>query len=90
MDLVNRLKSKGGDQYQEHTLEELNDIHTMQKGFLGEIGSDDEEEGMSLKFRQKLAKARGAKTVERTEEEMARRRRTQEERDKRNNARKDD
>lgn len=84
LDLVNRLKSKGGDQYQDYALEELDDIHTMQKGFLGEVGSDDEEESMSLKFRQKLAKVRGIKAVERTEDEMARRRRTQEERDKRN------
>ena len=84
MDLVNKLKSKGGDGYQEYALEELDDIHTMQKGFLAEVGSDDEEDNMSAKFRQKLAKARGVKAVERTEEEMQRRKVAQAERDRRN------
>ena len=83
MDLVNKLKSKGGDGYQEYALEELDDIHTMQKGILAEVGSEDEEDNMSAKFRQKLAKSRGAKAVERTEEEMQRRKATQAERDKR-------
>lgn len=84
MDLVNKLKARGGDQYKDYALEELDDYHTMQKSVLAEDCSDDEEENMSAKFRARSAKARGAKTVERTEEEMARRKKVQEERDKRN------
>lgn len=81
MDLVNRLKSKGGNQYQDYALEELDDYHTMQKSVLAEACSDDEE---PTKLKARSAKARGAKSVERTEDEMNRRRKVQEERDKRN------
>jgi hypothetical protein len=82
MKIVDALKLRGGDSYQEYALKELDDIHTMQKGFLAEIGSDDEEDGMSEAFRTKLAKNRGNKAVERTEEEMRRRKTVQEERDR--------
>ncbi len=82
MKIVDALKARGGDSYQDYALEELEDVHTMQKGFLAEIGSDDEEDAMSAKFRARTAKARGSRAVERTEEEMRRRKAVNEERDR--------
>lgn len=40
--LTKMLKERGGDQFQDHRLDELDDVHTMQKGFLAEDNSDDE------------------------------------------------
>lgn len=79
MDLVNKLKSRGGNQYQDYALEELDDYHTMQKSVLAEDGSEDEKDTTSSKYR-----ARTSKTIKRTEDEMARRRKTNEDRDRRN------
>ena len=80
MDLVNKLKERGGDQFQEYDLSELDDVHSMQKGFLAEVGSD-EDEDPSSKFGRRAAKARGNTAVRRTEDEMSRRARVQRKRD---------
>lgn len=81
-ELATMLKERGGNQFQEYNLEELEDVHSMQKGFLAEVGSD-EEEDPSSKFGKRSTKARGAATVKRTEDEMIRRQRAQAERDTR-------
>jgi hypothetical protein len=78
--LVNMLKKNGGDQFQDYQLDELDDVRNMQKGFLAEIGSD-EEEDPSSKFGRRASKARGTSAVQRTEQEMLRRARAREERE---------
>lgn len=84
MNIVKQLKARGGDSYQNYSLEELEDVHSMQKGFLGELGSEDEEENMSESFRARQAKTRGQNAVDRTTQEMARRKAAQDARDKKN------
>jgi len=70
--LINLLKTSGGDQFQDYALDELDDVHSMQKGFLAEVGSD-EEDDPSSKFGRRASKARGNTAIKRTEQEMARR-----------------
>jgi hypothetical protein len=70
--LINLLKTGGGDQFQDYALDELDDVHSMQKGFLAEVGSD-EEDDPSSKFGRRASKARGNTAIKRTEQEMARR-----------------
>lgn len=79
--LADMLKSRGGDQFQEYNTNELEDVHSMQKSFLAEVGSD-EEEDLSSKFGKRASKARGLSAIKRTEEEMAKRQSRQNERDR--------
>ena len=49
--LVDKLKKSGND-YQDRSLDELEDVHTMQKSFLAEEGSD-EEDAASIAYRRR-------------------------------------
>lgn len=83
-ELIDMLKIGGSDQFQEYNLEELDDVHSMQKGFLAEVGSDEEEQP------EESSKARGREYVKRTEEEMQRRASVNARRDKLREAKKKD
>jgi hypothetical protein len=80
--LADMLKAKGGEQFQEYNINELEDVHSMQKGFLAELGSDEDEDPAS-KFGKRASKARGTSAIKRTEEEMVRRQARQTDRDRR-------
>ena len=82
--LVDMLRAGGSDQFQEYRVDELDDVHTMQKSFLTEIGSDEEEDASSS-FGKRTSQARGSSAIKRTEDEMIRRQRLQAARDKKRN-----